>query len=76
MESISISRPEFCLDLQIDEAVLFALGLTDLELDQPGDNARKLIGLIALDHLEYSEQWRVSAMLRTELKKRWPELNL
>jgi hypothetical protein len=71
-----MNPPELCPDMPLEDAVLFALGLTDLELDQPSDHARKLIGLIALDHLEYSEQWRVSAMLRTELKQRWPELNL
>jgi len=71
-----MSAPELCLDVPIEEAVLFALGFTDLDLNEPSDQGRQLIGLIALDHLEYSEQWRVSAMLRSALKKKWPELNL
>ena len=71
-----MSPPDLCLDMPLEDALLFALGLTDLDLNEPSDHARKLIGLIVLDHLEYSEQWRGSAMLRTELKKRWPELNL
>jgi len=56
--------------------VLFALGLTDLDLDEPSEHARQLIGLIAVDHLEYSEQWRLSGILRTALKEKWPKLNL
>lgn len=71
-----MSSPQLRLAVPIEEAVLFALGLTDLDLDEPSDHARQLIGLIAVDHLEYSEQWRVSAMLRTALKEKWPELNL
>lgn len=62
--------------MPVQEAVLFALGSTDLDLDEPSDHARQLIGLIALDHLEYSEQWRLSGILRTALKEKWPELNL
>ena len=71
-----MSPSELYLPVPIEEAVLFALGLTDLDLDEPSDHGRQLIGLIALDHLEYSEQWRVSGMLRTALKQKWPELNL
>ena len=52
-----MTSPQLCLAVPIEEAVLFALGLTDLDLDEPSDHARQLIGLIALDHLEYSEQW-------------------
>ena len=56
--------------------MLFALGLTNLDLEEPSEHARQLIGLIAVDHLEYSEQWRVSGILRTALKEKWPELTL
>ena len=71
-----MSPRELRLDVPIEEAVLFALGLTDLGLNQPSDHGRQLIGLIALDHLQYSEQWRVSGMLRIALNQKWPELNL
>ena len=71
-----MSPPELRLYVPIEEAVLFALGLTDLDLDEPSDHACQLIGLITLDHLQYSERWRVSGMLRTVLKQKWPELNL
>jgi hypothetical protein len=71
-----MSPPQLDLDLPIEDAVLFALGLTDLDLDEPSDHARQLIGLIAVDHLEYSEQWRVSGMFRRALKQKWPEINL
>jgi len=71
-----MNAPELCLDVPIEEAVLFALGFTDLDLHEPSDHGRQVIGLIALDHLEYAEQWRVSAMLRSALKEKWPELDL
>ena len=71
-----MTSPQLCLAVPIEEAVLFALGLTDLDLDEPSDHARQLIGLIAVDHLEYSEQWRLSGIIRTVLKEKWPELNL
>jgi hypothetical protein len=71
-----MTSPQLCLAVPIEEAVLFALGLTDLDLDEPSDHARQLIGLIAVDQLEYSEQWRLSGIIRTALKEKWPELNL
>jgi hypothetical protein len=71
-----MTSPQLCLAVPIEEAVLFALGLTDLDLDEPSDHARQLIGLIAVDHLQYSEQWRLSGIIRTALKEKWPELNL
>ena len=71
-----MTSPQLCLAVPIEEAVLFALGLTDLDLDEPSDHARQLIGLIAVDHLEYSEQWRLSGIIRTALKQKWPDLNL
>ena len=71
-----MTSPQLCLAVPIEEAVLFALGLTDLDLDEPSDHARQLIGLIAVDHLEYSEQWRLSGIIPTALKEKWPELNL
>jgi hypothetical protein len=71
-----MTSPQLCLAVPIEEAVLFALGLTDLDLDEPSDHARQLIGLIAVDHLEYSEQWRLSGIIRTALNEKWPELNL
>ena len=71
-----MSLLELRLAVSIEEAMLFALGLTDLDLDEPSDHARQLIGLIAVDHLEYSEQWRLSGIVRTALKQKWPDLNL
>jgi hypothetical protein len=71
-----MTSPQLCLAVPIEEAVLFALGLTDLDLDEPSDHARQLIGLIAVDQLEYSEQRRLSGIIRTALKEKWPELNL
>ena len=71
-----MTSPQLSLAVPLQEAVLFALGLSDLDLDEPSDHARQLIGLIAVDHLEYSEQWRLSGILRTALKEKWPELNL
>jgi hypothetical protein len=65
-----MSSSQLRLAVPIEEAVLFALGLTDLDLDEPSDHARQLIGIIAVDHLEYSEQWQLSGIIRTALKAR------
>ena len=71
-----MNLPQLHLAVPIEEAVLFALGLTDLDLDEPSDHARQLIGLIAVDHLQYSEQWWLSGIMRAALKQKWPELDL
>lgn len=48
------------------------MGWSDLSYEEPDDAMRRIIGLLALDRLEYSEQWRVAALLRACLREKWP----
>jgi hypothetical protein len=64
----------FRLAIPIQDAVSFAMGWSDLGYDKPKDAMRKIIGLLAVDALEYSEQWRTAALLRACLEHRWTEL--
>jgi hypothetical protein len=66
----------FRLTVPIAEAVSFAMGLGDLDGNEPSDHARQLIGLLAIDQLEYSEEWRAAAIVRSGLREKWPELHL
>jgi hypothetical protein len=52
----------------------FAMGRCDLGYTDPPDELRQLVGLLAVDTLEYSEQWRAAALLRGCLDERWPGL--
>ena len=54
----------------------FAIGSSDLDYDEPSDVLRQLVGLLAIDALQYSEQWRVVASLRSVLARKWPDLEL
>jgi hypothetical protein len=62
------------LTIPIGDAISFAMGWTDLGYSDPHDGLRQIVGLLAVDALQYSEQWRVAAMLRTCLEHRWPTL--
>ena len=35
------------------------------------DSMRRIVGLLVIDSLEYSEQWRASARARACLMKKW-----
>jgi hypothetical protein len=62
------------LAIPIGDAISFAIGHTDLCYSEPAEELRQLVGLLALDALEYSEQWRAAGMLRTCLAAKWPAL--
>ena len=48
------------------------MGWSDLGYAEPNDASRRVMGALALDTLEYSEQWREAAVARACLMKRWP----
>ena len=72
---IEVQRERFRLAIPLGQAVGFALGWTDLGYDVPNEVSRKVVACLALDELEYSEQWRAATMLRTCLAERWPEFD-
>ena len=62
----------FRLTIPIGEAFAFAMGRTDLRYREASDEMRQVMGLLVIDNLEYSEQWRASAQVRACLAVRWP----
>ena len=71
---IDYREDRYRLTLPLAEAVQFALGISDLTYAEPSDELRQLVGLLALDLLEYSEQWREAAALRNCMHSKWPQL--
>lgn len=65
-------QTRFRLTIPLAEAFSFAMGLSDLECEAPSDAMRQVVGLLVVDSLEYSEQWRVAAQARACLTERWP----
>lgn len=65
----------FRLAVPLSDAVAFALGWSDLGYAEPSDVFRQLIGHLAIDALQYTEQWRAAAMVRKSLCEKWPEFS-
>ncbi len=70
---IEVEGDRFCLAISMHDAVAFAMGWSDLDYTEPEDALRQVIGLLAIDALEYSEQWRAAALLRGCLREKWPD---
>jgi hypothetical protein len=64
----------FRLTIPIGDAIQFAVGGSNLTYSDPSDELRQLVGLLALDALEYTEQWRAAGMLRAIVEAKWPHL--
>ncbi len=62
----------FCLTIPLRDAFAFAMGWSDLGYEAASDSMRQVIGLLVIDSLEYSEQWRASTHARASLAERWP----
>ena len=73
MESLLGQRPErFRLTIPLADAFAFAMGWSDLGYARANDEMRCIMGLLVIDSLEYSEQWRASAQVRERLLRKWP----
>jgi hypothetical protein len=64
----------FRLTIPISDAVRFAVGKSDLSYCNPSDELRQLVALLAIDALEYSEQWQAAGLLRGFVERKWPDL--
>ena len=73
---IESDQERFRLKISLQQAISFAMGWSDLDYDEPSDQLRQLIGLLAIDSLEYSEEWRSATLLRSYLAEKWPELRI
>lgn len=70
---INLDNERYHLAIPIHDAVFFAMGWSNLGYKTPNDTLRQLIGVFAIDALEYTEQWRAAALLRACLRAKWPE---
>lgn len=71
---IESQEDRFRLTIPLTDAIRFAIGASDLNYSEPSDELRQLVGLLALDNLEYSEEWRTAGMLRVCMQAKWPDL--
>ena len=71
---IELNEERYRLSIPLSEAIPFAIGDSDLGYAEPSDELRQLIGLLVVDTLEYSEQWRAAALVRGCLQEKWPDL--
>ena len=71
---IDYKEDRYRLTIPLSDAIRFVLGVSDLSYSQPSDELRQLVGLLALDLLEYSEQWRTAGALRNCMQETWPDL--
>jgi len=72
-DRIAQDEERFRLRIPIWEAMAFSLGWSDLGSAAPTDTER-LIGLLAVDTLQYGEEWRIAARLQACLVAKWPAL--
>ncbi len=62
----------FRLTIPVGEAMAFAMGWSDLSYRSASDAMRRIVGILAVDELEYNEQWRAAAIARQCLLTKWP----
>ena len=73
---IDLEGERFRLAIPLRDAIAFAMGWSDLGYTEPQDTLRHVVGLLAIDALEYSEEWRAAAVLRDSLLHRWPDWSM
>jgi hypothetical protein len=71
---LDFNQDRYRLTIPVPDAIQFVLGLSDLGYAEPSIELRQLVGLLALDLLEYSEQWRTAGALRKCMQASWPDL--
>jgi hypothetical protein len=71
---IDFKEDRYRLTIPLSDAIRFVLGVSDLNYADPSDELRQLVGLLAIDLLEYSEQWRTAGVLRNCMQAQWPSL--
>jgi hypothetical protein len=71
---IETDGERYRLTIPISDAIEFAIGRSDLTYADPSEELRQLVALLAMDALEYTEQWRAAAYLRGIVKLKWPRL--
>ena len=70
---IELDGERFCLTVPIKEATAFALGWSDLGCTAPPDALRQAVGILVIDALQFSEEWRLAGMVSTCFALEWPD---
>jgi hypothetical protein len=70
---IELDGERYRLAMPVDEAVSFAMGWSVLKGGETNDAQRAIVGLLAVDELQYHERWRAAALLRACLHELWPD---
>ena len=68
---ITLQEERYSLAIPVDEAIAFAMGWADLGYEKPDPVLRQIIGTLAVDTLQYAEEWRCAAALTSCLEQRW-----
>ncbi|MEP6955669.1 MAG: hypothetical protein ABI883_02500 [Chthoniobacterales bacterium] len=63
----------YTLAVPLLEAVTFSLGWDDHGYIDPPVFLRQLVGALAVDSLEYQEQWKIAGVLKEALEDKWVE---
>jgi hypothetical protein len=71
---MELGQTRFRLAIPLEDAFAFAMGWSDLTYADANDRVRQVMGFLVVDSLEYSEQWRASALVRQCLEERWPDM--
>ena len=69
---IDANNERFRLTIPLSEAIPFAMGTADLNYPNATAELRQLVGLLVIDTLEYAEEWRTAAIVRSCLEDKWP----
>jgi hypothetical protein len=69
---LTSGEDRFRLTIPLADAFAFSMGWSDLGYVRANDAMRLIVGLLVVDTLEYSEQWRTSARVQKCLLEKWP----
>jgi hypothetical protein len=63
----------FQLKIPLAQAFSIAMGWSEVRSCGLTDSMRQILGVMVVDDLEFSEQWRASAAAKACLAQKWPE---
>jgi len=69
---IRVEGERVYLNVPVAEAIAFATGCSDHGYAGATGTMRRIVGELAIDELQYTEQWRAAAMLRHVIDRNWP----
>ena len=70
---IQLEGERFRLTVPLQQATEFAMGWSDLGCADPPDALSQAVGVLVIDALQFSAQWRLAALVSTCLALRLPD---